>query len=183
MTDALRMAGFAATAAMLSFTLRAAHRQAGAAAAMAAGLMLFFFALTYMSPAVEALRALSERAGVGRQTVTLLLKLVAMAYVTEFAAQACRDAGTPLVYGAIAGWYGQVCTVYPGDASFDTVYAPTEGKSQHLELGNLSFTAHMASALESAEAVKVLLERPDTLRNRLLMFDLRDASFEELELH
>ena len=93
MTEALRMAGFAAVAAMLSFTLRSAHRQAGASAAMAAGLMLFFFALTQLGTAVEALRSLSDRAGIGPQTVTLLLKLVAMAYVTEFAAQACRDAG------------------------------------------------------------------------------------------
>ena len=92
MTETLKMAGFAAVAAMLSFTLRAAQRQAGAAVAMAAGLMLFFFALTQFSAAVEALRSLSQRAGIGQQTVTLLLKLIAMAYVTEFAVQSCRDA-------------------------------------------------------------------------------------------
>ena len=102
MTETLRMAGFACAAALLSFTLRAAHRQAGAAAAMAAGLMLFFFALTYIAPAVEALKTLSERAGVGRQTVTLLLKLMAMAYVTEFAVQACRDAGEEGLAGKAA---------------------------------------------------------------------------------
>ncbi len=102
MTEALRMAGFAAAAAMLSFTLRSAHRQAGAAAAMAAGLMLFFFALTQLGTAVEALRSLSERAGIGQQTVTLLLKLVAMAYVTEFAVQACRDAGEDGLAGKAA---------------------------------------------------------------------------------
>ncbi len=96
------MAGFAAVAAMLSFTLRAAHKQAGAATAMAAGLMLFFFALTQLGTAVEALRSLSERAGIGQQTVTLLLKLVAMAYVTEFAVQACRDAGEDGLAGKAA---------------------------------------------------------------------------------
>ena len=96
------MAGFAAVAAMLSFTLRAAHKQAGAATAMAAGLMLFFFALTQLGTAVEALRSLSERAGIGQQTVTLLLKLVAMAYVTEFAVQACRDAGEEGLAGKAA---------------------------------------------------------------------------------
>ena len=31
MNDALRLAGFAVTAAMMAFTLRAAHREAGAA--------------------------------------------------------------------------------------------------------------------------------------------------------
>ena len=102
MTEALKMAGFAAVAAMLSFTLRAAHRQAGAAVAMAAGLMLFFFALTQLGAAVEALRSLSQRAGIGQQTVTLLLKLIAMAYVTEFAVQACRDAGEDGLAGKAA---------------------------------------------------------------------------------
>ena len=102
MTDALRMAGFAAVAAMLSFTLRAANREAGAAASMAAGLMFFFFALTQITAAVEALRALSERAGIGEQTVTLLLKLVAMAYVTEFAVQSCKDAGEEGLAGKAA---------------------------------------------------------------------------------
>ena len=93
MSDSLRVAGFAVTAAMICFALRAAHRQAGAAAALAAGLMLFFCAVTQMTAAVDALQSLSRKAGVGEGTVMLLLKLVAMAYVTEFSAQACRDAG------------------------------------------------------------------------------------------
>ena len=32
-------------------------------------------------------------------------------------AHACQSLGIPIVYGAIAGWFGQVCTVHPGDAS------------------------------------------------------------------
>lgn len=93
MNETLRMAGFACSAAMIAFALRSAHRQAGAAAALAAGLMLFFAAVTHLRQAVDTLQALSRRAGVGDGTVTLLLKLTSMAYLTEFAAQACRDAG------------------------------------------------------------------------------------------
>ena len=37
MTDALRMAGFSVAAALMAFTLRAIHRQAGMAVALAAG--------------------------------------------------------------------------------------------------------------------------------------------------
>ena len=93
MSDALRLAGFAVAAAMLAFTLRSAHRQAGAAVALAGGMMLFFAALTQASPAAEALSSLARKTGMGDHTAALLLKLVAMAYLTEFAAQACRDAG------------------------------------------------------------------------------------------
>ena len=93
MTEALRVAGFALTAALAAFSLRAVHREAGAAVALAGGLMLFFFAVTKVSAVAEALRDLSRQAGVGDGTLTLLFKLVAMAYVTEFAVQACQDAG------------------------------------------------------------------------------------------
>ena len=93
MTEALRIAGFSAAAAMLCFTLRAANRQTGAAAAMAAGLMLFFAAVSQLSMVTETMQSLSRQAGVGDETMRLLLKLIAMAYITEFSAQACRDAG------------------------------------------------------------------------------------------
>ena len=71
MTEAMRTAGFAVIAAMAAFALRAVHRQAGAAVALAAGLMLFFSAITQGAGAVEALRSLSRQAGVGDGTVTL----------------------------------------------------------------------------------------------------------------
>ena len=93
MSEALRVAGFSAAAAMLCFTLRAANRQAGAAAAIAAGLILFFSAISQLSAVTETMQSLSRQAGVGDETMKLLLKLIAMAYITEFSAQACRDAG------------------------------------------------------------------------------------------
>lgn len=93
MSGALRLAGFVLAAALFAFTLRAAHKAAGAAVALAAGVMLFFFAATQLAPAVEALQSLAQRAGIRADTAALLLKLTGMAYVTEFAVQACRDAG------------------------------------------------------------------------------------------
>ena len=93
MKEALQAAGFAVAAAMICMILRTAHRQAGAAAAIAAGLMLFFSAVKGLSAAAEAMNALSRRAGVGQETVGLLLKMTAMAYISEFSVQACRDAG------------------------------------------------------------------------------------------
>ncbi|MBQ9263889.1 MAG: hypothetical protein IJ189_06705 [Clostridia bacterium] len=93
MNDALRVALFAVLAAGSAFTLRALHRQAGAAVALAGGVMLFFFALTQLRPAVEAIAALSRQAGVGQGTAQLLIKMIGMAYVTEFAVQTCKDAG------------------------------------------------------------------------------------------
>ena len=97
-------------------------------------------------------------------------------------AHACQQLGIPVAYGAIAGWFGQVCTVYPGDPSFVTIYGEPFGKSQHERLGNLPFTAHAIAALQTAETVKVLLDKPSQLRNRLFMLDLLDGSAECIEL-
>ena len=93
MNDIFRMAGFSVIAALIAFTLRAAHRQAGAAAALAAGMMLFFFAVTRLSQAANALRALAEKSGVENEMLMLMLKMVGLAYITEFSVQACQDAG------------------------------------------------------------------------------------------
>ena len=102
-----------------------------------------------------------------------------------WAAHTCQNVGIPIVYGAIAGWFGQMCTVYPGDVSFVSVYGePFEsgGESQHKKLGNLPFTAYAIAAFQAAEAVKVVLNRPGQIRNRLLMIDLLDGSVDDMEL-
>ena len=98
-------------------------------------------------------------------------------------AHACQKTGLPLVYGAIAGWFGQVCTIYPGDPSFVSIYGDPSGKSQHLKLGNLPFTAYAIAAVQAAEAVKVVLDRPGQIRNCLLMVDLLDGSADTMELN
>lgn len=97
-------------------------------------------------------------------------------------AHACQTLGIPVAYGAIAGWFGQVCSVYPGDASFATIYGAPFGETPRNTLGNPPFTAYAVAAFQAAETVKILLGRPGQLRNRLLMIDLLDGSVESVEL-
>ena len=90
------------------------------------------------------------------------------------------------MYGAIAGWFGQVCTVFPGDVSFVTLYGTHEdsndGEGVQKAEGNLPFTSGAIASFQAAEAVKVLLGRQDVLRNGLLMIDLLFGSVEEMTL-
>ncbi|MBE5787367.1 MAG: hypothetical protein E7324_07485 [Clostridiales bacterium] len=96
------MAGFTVLAALTAFTLRTAHRQAGMAVALAAGMMLFFAAITQLTQAVNALESLSRQAGMEDDMLELLMKMLGMAYVTEFAVQSCRDAGEDGLAGKAA---------------------------------------------------------------------------------
>ncbi|MBQ4075535.1 MAG: hypothetical protein IJD39_10090 [Clostridia bacterium] len=93
MNELWKISGFALMAALCAFALKAFHRQAGMAVGLAAGMMLFFFALTQFSHVSSALQQLSARTGLGSDSLSLLIKLLGMAYIGEFAVQACRDAG------------------------------------------------------------------------------------------
>ena len=100
-------------------------------------------------------------------------------------ARACQEAGVPIVYGAIAGWFGQVCTVFPGDVSFVSLYgAAMDANEEGVQKseGNLPFTAGAVASFQAAETVKVLLGKPDVIRNRLLMIDLLFGAVEEMAL-
>lgn len=93
MTEILKIGGFALMAALCAFALKAFHRQAGMAVALAAGMMLFFYGLGNFSILSSALQQLSRQAGLGSDGMQLLIKMLGMAYIGEFSVQACRDAG------------------------------------------------------------------------------------------
>jgi len=98
-------------------------------------------------------------------------------------AETCGHLMIPLVHGAIAGWYGHVTTVYPGDDSVEKIYRHFKGgKGIEQQLGNPSFTPAVVASLEATEACKVLLGEGKLLRNRKLSVNLLDMEVEEIPL-
>lgn len=94
----------------------------------------------------------------------------------------CAKLKLPLIHGAIAGWYGQVSTILPGDGTLEKIYPPNENKGVELELGNPAFSPAMVASLEVAEAIKVLLGQGEILQNKLLTIDLLNQEYEIFEL-
>ncbi len=86
----------------------------------------------------------------------------------------------PMIYGAIAGWYGQVSTIMPGSDFLSRIYRNHEGKGHESELGNPSFSPALVASIEVSEAVKVLIGRGETLEGKLLLIDLLNNEFEVL---
>ncbi len=98
-------------------------------------------------------------------------------------AEICSQLDIPLVHGAIAGWYGQVVTLYPGDETLQKLYANwKEGKGVEAKLGNPSFTPAVIASLQVAEACKLLLGQGRPVRNSMLAIDLLDMQFDEIPL-
>lgn len=97
--------------------------------------------------------------------------------------EVCSTLQLPLVHGAIAGWYGHVATVFPGEESLQTLYRHWQGgKGVEQQLGNPSFTPAVAASFEVAEVCKVLLGQGRLLRNRKLAFNLLDMEVDEVSL-
>ncbi|MGK2905181.1 MAG: HesA/MoeB/ThiF family protein [Desulfuromonadales bacterium] len=101
---------------------------------------------------------------------------------TRFAlADLCCQLNIPLVHGAIAGWFGQVATIYPGDQTLQKLYHNwTGGKGIEGRLGNPSFTPALVASLQVAEACKLLLGEGQVLRNPGLSIDLLASQFVEI---
>jgi molybdopterin-synthase adenylyltransferase len=98
---------------------------------------------------------------------------------------ACKKIRAPLVSAAVAGSSGQLTTIFPDDNGFRLIYgdphqAPLKGAET--ALGTMPYSVTTLAALECAEVVKVLLNRGTLLRNRLLIADLMDATFDIVSL-
>ena len=88
----------------------------------------------------------------------------------------------PLVHGAIAGWYGQVCSILPGDRSLDLIYGNNRGHGIEKEQGNPSFTPALVASIQVAEAIKILIGRGEILQKQLLYIDLLNQEYMVLPL-
>ncbi len=94
----------------------------------------------------------------------------------------CKEQSIPLVHGAIAGWYGQVCTVFPGDDTLDRIYPENVEKGIETDLGNPSFTPALVASIQVSEILKVLFKRGDVLQNKMLTVNLYDNEYETITL-
>ena len=91
--EAVRLAGFAVAAALLALTLRRQQPQLGVALSLAAGTMLLIWSAQRLEEVTRAVAGLAGRISLGEGTTKMLFKVMGISYLTEFAAQTCREAG------------------------------------------------------------------------------------------
>lgn len=82
----------------------------------------------------------------------------------------CEKLCIPLVHGAISGWHGQATTIFPGDKTLNLIYKDNQGISKIL--GNPSFTPPLIASIQVTETLKILLNRGELLRHKLLLINL-----------
>jgi len=93
----------------------------------------------------------------------------------------CEELNIPLIHGAIAGFYGQVTTILPGDKTLNRIYkAGNVGVEKNL--GNPSFIPPCISSIQACEVIKLLNNKGNLLRNKILYIDLLTNEFETINL-
>ena len=99
--------------------------------------------------------------------------------------EACRKASIPLISAAIGGTSGQATVIFPEDRGLKDIYgAPGKAPKRGIEasIGTLPFGAVYMAAVECAEATALLLGKPSTLRNKLLLTEVSDHTTELFSL-
>jgi len=99
--------------------------------------------------------------------------------------EGAQTLGIPMVHGSIAGFLGQVMTIFPGDPGLRSLYGEgDELPEQGLEaqLGTPAATPMAVAAWEAQEVVKILLGQGELLRHRLLVMDMESGTIESLQL-
>jgi molybdopterin-synthase adenylyltransferase len=94
----------------------------------------------------------------------------------------CEEKNMPLIHGAIAGWYGQVTTILPGDKTLTKFYKGKDLIGAEKKLGNPSFTPALVASIQVSEVVKLLINRGELLSKKILLIDLLNQDYEIVEL-
>jgi len=96
--------------------------------------------------------------------------------------QTAKTAGIPVVHGAVAGWFGRICVIQPGEDLLNLLYPEAEeAQGEELQMGTLSFTAALTASWQAAETVKLLLGKPG-LQGEILEVDLLSGSANRFRL-
>ena len=96
--------------------------------------------------------------------------------------EAAEQLNIPLIHGAIAGWYGQVSTIFPGDKTLNFLYPDRQAKGLEKELGNPSFTPALVASIQVSEAIKVIIGRGELLRRKILFINTLEQEYEIIDL-
>lgn len=98
--------------------------------------------------------------------------------------RSCKKLNIPMVYGAIAGWYAQITTIFPGDDTLNKIYNVDKWTSKGIEneMGNPSFTPALAASIEVSEVIKILLGRGELLRKKMIFIDLLSTEYDIVPL-
>ena len=86
---------------IFSVLLKKENPQIAMLAAAATGILIFLMLCSPLGELISLLRETAEQAGVGEGYFGIVLKVIGIAYLTQFGAQLCADAGESAIAAKI----------------------------------------------------------------------------------
>ncbi len=99
--DMAQMTALGLTGTLLAVTLRKENGQMALLVSVTTGVLLFLSLLAPLGELLEILRETAEKAGVSDGYFTIVLKVIGIAYLAQFGAQLCMDAGESAIAAKI----------------------------------------------------------------------------------
>jgi len=98
--------------------------------------------------------------------------------------KAAKKLHIPLVHGALAGFDGQLMTIFPEDPGLKSIYGDGDVEKNDPErpgavLGAPALTPSIVATLQAMEVLKIILERGRPFRNTLVHLDLESGQFNQ----
>ncbi|MBO8137303.1 MAG: stage III sporulation protein AD [Desulfotomaculum sp.] len=91
--EIMQIIGIALVTTILAGIVKFGRSEIGVLLSLTAGLIIFFLVLSQISSVFQVLKDLANRANVSMAYLGTILKIVGIAYIADFGAQICRDAG------------------------------------------------------------------------------------------
>jgi len=99
--------------------------------------------------------------------------------------KASKTLNIPMVHGAVAGFAGQVMTIFPEDNGLESIYGKQpartdDSKRPETLMGVPAVTPSLVACYQAMEVVKVLLDKGNLFRSCLLYIDLESGQLNRL---
>jgi stage III sporulation protein AD len=94
----IKIAGIGVMAVFLALKLKSVQPEYGLLISISAGIVLFGFSLSKLEVIFSGMDTIRQYLSVNSVYIEIILKVVGIAYISEFSANLCKDAG----YGGIA---------------------------------------------------------------------------------
>jgi len=91
--DIMKIVGIGIVATILAVILREQKPEIAVQVSIVTGLIIFVFVIAKLNSVVEVLKYFASKTNIDLLYFTTILKVIAIAYITEFGAQVCKDAG------------------------------------------------------------------------------------------
>jgi len=109
----LQMIGLGMTGALLSLLIKEHKPVLGVCVGMVTATVIFTSVLAQLSSVIDVVNLLAERLSVNEEYITIIIRIIGMTYVAQFASEICRDAGQNAVARKIE-LAGKIVTVATG---------------------------------------------------------------------